>query len=61
MTVVTQMSEILEEELIYGARRRERVWKVLAGLGLTFGVVGCLSAAAVAMHAWVLQHVEFPG
>ena len=46
---MAQMSEILEEELIYGARRRERVWKVLAGLGLTFGVVGCLSAAAVAI------------
>ena len=35
---MAQMSEILEEELIYGARRRERVWKVLAGIGLTFGV-----------------------
>lgn len=46
---MVQMSEIVEEELIFGARRRERVWKALAGAGMAFGVVGCLSAAAVAV------------
>ncbi|TNC49635.1 type IV secretion system protein [Rubellimicrobium rubrum] len=43
------MSEILEEELIYGARRRERVWKAIAGASALFGVTGCLAAAAVAV------------
>ena len=42
-------AEIVEEELIYGARRRERLWQVLGLAGLVFGVVGCLSAAAVAV------------
>ena len=46
---MVQMNEIVEEELIFGARRRERVWKALAGLGLLFGVAGCLAAAAVAV------------
>lgn len=43
------MSEVVEEELIYGARRRERVWKALAAAGMLFGVAGCLAAAAVAV------------
>ena len=46
---MTRMSEILEEELIYGARRRERVWKAIAGARALFGVMGCLAAAAVAV------------
>ena len=46
---MAQMSDIVEEELIYGARRRERVWKALAAAGLTFGVAGCLATAAVAI------------
>ena len=41
--------EIIEEELIYGARRRERLWQKVALAGALFGVVGCLSAAAVAV------------
>ena len=41
--------EIVEEELIYGARRRERLWQKLGLAGLLFGVVGCLSAAAVSV------------
>ncbi|MGB3556383.1 MAG: type IV secretion system protein [Jannaschia sp.] len=41
--------EIVEEELIYGARRRERLWQKLGLTGLLFGVVGCLSAAAVSI------------
>ncbi|MBP1806986.1 virB8 family protein [Rubellimicrobium aerolatum] len=46
---MTRMNDIVEEELIFGARRRERVWKALAGAGLLFGVAGCLAAAAVAV------------
>ena len=46
---MTQESEIVEEELIYGARRREQLWQKLALSGLVFGIVGCLSAAAVAI------------
>ena len=41
--------DIVEEELIYGARRRERLWQKLGLAGLAFGVVGCLSAAAVSI------------
>ncbi|UWQ77403.1 virB8 family protein [Leisingera sp. M658] len=41
--------EIIEEELIYGARRREQLWQKLAFGGMAFGVIGCLSAAAVAI------------
>ena len=41
--------EIVEEELIYGARRRERVWQMLGLGGLVFGVAGCLAAAAVSI------------
>ena len=41
------MREVVEEELIYGARRRERMWKSLAAAGMLFGVTGCLAAAAV--------------
>ena len=44
-----QMSEVIEEELLYGARRRERTWKVIAGISAAFGALGCLSAAAVAI------------
>ena len=46
---MTQISDLVEEELIYGARRRERVWKVVAGLASLFGVAGCLAAAAVSI------------
>lgn len=40
---------IIEEELVYGALRRERLWQRLGLLGLIFGILGCLSAAAVAI------------
>ena len=40
---------IIEEELVYGALRRERLWQRLGFLGLIFGILGCLSAAAVAI------------
>ncbi|ATG37961.1 MAG: type IV secretion system protein [Rhodobiaceae bacterium] len=41
--------EIIEEELIFGARRREQLWQKLAFAGLGFGVLGCLGAATVAI------------
>jgi len=40
---------IIEEELVYGALRRERLWQRLGLVGLIFGILGCLSAAAVAV------------
>ncbi|MCB2158301.1 MAG: type IV secretion system protein, partial [Rhodobacteraceae bacterium] len=40
---------IIEEELVYGALRRERLWQRLGFLGLGFGTIGCLSAATVAI------------
>lgn len=40
---------IIEEELVYGALRRERLWQRLGLVGLIFGTLGCLSAAAVAI------------
>ena len=43
------MSEVVEEELVWGARRRERVWKAMAAAGSLFGVAGCLAAAAVSI------------
>ena len=46
---MTKDQEIIEEELIYGARRREQFWQKLGLGGLAFGVIGCLSAAAVAV------------
>lgn len=42
-------AEIIEEELIYGARRREQFWQKLGLGGVMFGIVGCLSAAAVSI------------
>ncbi|WP_282094112.1 virB8 family protein [Epibacterium ulvae] len=41
--------EIIEEELVYGARRRELMWQKLGLSGLGFGVIGCLVAAGVAI------------
>jgi len=41
--------EHIEEELIYGARRREQLWQKLGLGGMAFGIIGCLSAAAVAV------------
>tara|TARA_R110000744_G_scaffold28405_6_gene68506 strand:- start:9010 stop:9663 length:654 start_codon:yes stop_codon:yes gene_type:complete len=46
---VDDETAIIEEELVYGALRRERLWQRLGLLGLIFGILGCLSAAAVAI------------
>jgi type IV secretion system protein VirB8 len=42
-------AQIIEEELVYGALRRERLWQRLGVMGLIFGILGCFSAAAVAI------------
>ena len=42
-------AEVIEEELVYGARRRELMWQKLGLSGLGFGVIGCLAAAGVAI------------
>jgi type IV secretion system protein VirB8 len=41
--------ELVEEELVYGALRREQLWRVIGISGAGFGVFGCLTAAAVAL------------
>jgi len=41
--------DLVEEELIHGALRREQLWRAIGLGGATFGVLGCLSAAAVAL------------
>lgn len=41
--------EIVEEELVYGALRREQLWRLIGIGGAGFGVLGCLAAAAVAL------------
>ena len=41
--------EIIEEELVYGALRREQLWRMIGISGAGFGVFGCLTAAAVAL------------
>lgn len=40
---------IIEEELVYGALRRERLWQRLGLMGLIFGVLGCLAAATISI------------
>ena len=49
MTLSTNIDTIVEEELVYGALRREETWRKLGIGGAVFGVMGCLSAAAVAL------------
>lgn len=46
---MAEQTEIIEEELVYGARRRERLWQRIALGSAAFGILGCLSAAAVAI------------
>ncbi|WP_035367175.1 virB8 family protein [Pseudodonghicola xiamenensis] len=41
--------ELVEEELVYGALRREQLWRMIGISGAGFGVFGCLTAAAVAL------------
>ena len=43
--MVASEQEIIEEELVYGALRRERLWQRLGLTGLVFGVYPARSAA----------------
>lgn len=40
---------VVEEELVWGALRRERLWRIVGLSGGGFGILGCLAAAAVAL------------
>lgn len=40
---------VLEEELIFGARDREALWRRIAFVGAGFGALGCVLAAAMAL------------
>ncbi|RRH71079.1 virB8 family protein [Falsigemmobacter faecalis] len=46
---LTSLQEVVEEELICGALRREGQWRLMGIIGAGFGVTGCLAAAAVAL------------
>ncbi len=41
---MTSEAENTEEELVYGARRRELMWQKLGLTGMAFGIAGCLAA-----------------
>lgn len=45
----SQMS-VVQEEMIYGALRREALWKRVAIASMTFGAAGCIAAAVVALN-----------
>ena len=49
MTSGMTARELVEEELIHGALRREQLWRMIGLGGAGFGVMGCLAAAAVAL------------
>ena len=46
--VAREQASVIEEELIYGAARREAFWKKLGTAGWVFGGFGCIMAAIVA-------------
>ena len=46
---VMSARDLVEEELVYGALRREQLWRMIGISGAGFGVFGCLTAAAVAL------------
>lgn len=59
MTTGMSTRELVEEELIHGALRREQLWKIgISGAG--FGVLGCLAAAAVALMVGTPPPVVVP-
>ena len=49
MGALATEQEVIEEELIYGALRRERLWQRIGLLGIIFGILGCLAAALVSI------------
>lgn len=60
MTMGTGIDAIVEEELVYGALRREETWRKIGIGGAVFGVLGCLSAAAIALLIEVPPPVVVP-
>lgn len=60
MSMGTGINAIVEEELVYGALRREELWRKIGIGGAVFGVLGCLSAAAVALLIEVPAPVVVP-
>ena len=44
-----RVKAVLEEELIFGARDREHLWKKIAAGSAAFGVLGCVLAAVMAL------------
>lgn len=46
--VAREQTSVIEEELIYGAARREAFWKKFGTAGWVFGGFGCIMAAIVA-------------
>jgi type IV secretion system protein VirB8 len=51
MTPLAALStrDLVEEELVHGALRREALWRLIGLSGLGFGALGCLAAAALAL------------
>ena len=46
---MSNIKDVFEEELIYGAREEAAMWKRIAFITSGFGVAGCLAAAMVAL------------
>ena len=46
---MSNIKDVFEEELIYGAREEAAMWKRIAFFTTGFGVAGCLAAAMVAL------------
>ena len=46
---MSNIKDVFEEELIYGAREEAAMWKRIAFVTSGFGVAGCLAAAMVAL------------
>ncbi|MFN7177549.1 MAG: virB8 family protein [Thermaurantiacus sp.] len=46
---MTKLKEVVEEELVFGALRREGTWRILGLAGAAFGILGCLSTGALAL------------
>ncbi len=51
---------LYEEEYIFGARKRERFWKITAIVTTLFGVIGCVTAGQVALKKEVPPPLLIP-
>lgn len=47
---MSNIKDVFEEELIYGARDEAAMWKRIAFIASGFGITGCLAAALVALY-----------